>query len=254
MALIGKSVVVAGGSRGIGRAITCELAAAGADVAFFYNSNTAAAEETVAMAVERGGTAYALQCDITEAAAVGRAMTHAAELVGTPKIVAITAGATPPTKGVHDLTESEWRGFVDVDLNGAFNVSQQAVRQFRDGQGGLLIAMSSIAVRMAPALNAAGAAAKAGVEALIRAIAREEARYGTRANTVSVGVTATDMIAPIFEKWGGERTERVLKGIPLRQVGQPEKIAKMVAFLASEDAAYMTGKIIELDGGQHIGG
>lgn len=254
MALIGKSVVVAGGSRGIGRAIVCELVAAGAEVAFFYRSDAAAAEETRALAEMRGGKAHAIPCDITDEATVGEAMAAATGVLGAPKIVVISAGANAPTKRVHDLTAREWRDFLDVDLNGAFNVAHHAVRGFRESGGGLLLAMSSIAVRVAPAMNATGAAAKAGVEALMRAVAREEARHGTRANVVSVGLTETDMTRPIFETWGEERTERVLKSIPLRRVGKPEEIAKTIRFLASEDASYITGKVIEIDGGQHIGG
>lgn len=254
MALIGRSALVTGGSRGIGRAIVLELARQGADVAFLYRSNEAAAAETVERAQTTGRTVIALRCNIVDHKAVAHATQEAAERIGPLAMVVSSAGAAAPVKPLHDLTFTEWQDFLDVDLTGTFNVAHHAIRHFRQHDRGVFIAISSIAVRMAPAKNACGAAAKAGVEALVRSIAREEARNGIRANAVAVGITDTDMLAPLFKEWGEKATERVLASIPLRRTGKPEDVAKAVAFLVSEDASYVTGKILEIDGGQHIGG
>lgn len=255
MALIGKAAFVAGGSRGIGRAIVLELAQRGADVAFLYRSDTDAAEATAAEARDFGSRILPFRCDIANADDVEAAFADAAGEIGPLSMVVTSAGSTGPTKAVRDLTAQEWADFIAIDLNGTYNVIHNAVRHLREGEGGgAVIAISSIASQMVPAKNSCGAAAKAGVEALIRVTAREEARRNIRANAVAVGITDTDIIKPIFEKWGPEATEKVLADIPLQRIGQPGEVAKTVAFLLNEDAAYITGKVIQVDGGQFIGG
>ena len=102
--------------------------------------------------------------------------------------------------------------------------------------------------------NVQGAAAKAGLEAMIRVVAREEGRHGIRANVVSIGLTDTAQTAQAFERWGPERAAKVVAGIPLGRIAKPEEIADMVSFLASEQGGYITGKVIQVDGGQIIAG
>ena len=122
----------------------------------------------------------------------------------------------------------------------------------RKAGGGAIVAISSIAAQMCQPRNVQGAAAKAGLEALVRVVAREEGRRGIRANAVAVGLTDTEMGRVAFAEWGPETTERVIRGIPLRRIGTPEEVARVVCFLAGPDGAYITGKVLQVDGGQII--
>jgi 3-oxoacyl-[acyl-carrier protein] reductase len=114
------------------------------------------------------------------------------------------------------------------------------------------VAISSIAAQMCQPRNVQGAAAKAGLEAIVRVVAREEGRRGIRANAVAVGLTDTEMGRMALAEWGPETAERVIRGIPLRRIGTPEEVARVVCFLAGPDAAYITGKVLQVDGGQII--
>ena len=105
---------------------------------------------------------------------------------------------------------------------------------------------------MCQSRNVQGAAAKAGLEAMVRVVAREEGRRGIRANALAIGLTDTDMGRVAFAEWGPEVTERVIRGIPLRRIGTPEEVARVVCFLAGPDGAYITGKVLQVDGGQII--
>lgn len=253
MKLVGQTAFVSGGSRGIGRAVVLELARLGADVAFVFKSDSAAAAATVAEAQSLGRRVEALQCDVTDAAKVADTFDVVRKTLGAPDMIVASAGATAPTKPVRELTPDEWAAFINTDLNGTYNVIHHAVRNLTE-QSGSIVAISSIAAQMVPPKNSCGAAAKAGVEALIRVVAREEARRNIRANVVSVGITDTDIIKPIFEKWGPDATQRVISQIPLQRIGTPKDVASMVAFLLSEDATYITGKVLQVDGGQFISG
>jgi NAD(P)-dependent dehydrogenase (short-subunit alcohol dehydrogenase family) len=119
---------------------------------------------------------------------------------------------------------------------------------------GVIIAISSIAAQMCQARNSQGAAAKAGLEALIRVVAREEGRHGIRANAISIGLTDTEQAQKAFDEWGDTKTQKIIAGIPLQRIGRPEEIARMAAYLAGEDGSYITGKVIQIDGGQMISG
>lgn len=107
---------------------------------------------------------------------------------------------------------------------------------------------------MVPARNSHGSAAKAGVEALVRVLAREEARNRIRANAVAIGITDTDLFGPVRESWGEKAAKRVIGKIPLQRIGKPEDVAHAVVFLLSDEGAYVTGKVLQVDGGQYIGG
>lgn len=252
--LQGKSALVFGGGRGVGRATVRELARRGADVAFVYRRDVAAADALVQEIRNGGRRCAAIAGDVADAAAVAQAFETARASVGPPTLVVNSAGAAAPTLAVHDLTPAAWGDYLAVDLNGAFNVFHHAVRHLRPLGGGSIVAVSSIASQMVPPRNSCGAAAKAGVEALVRVTAREEGRHGIRANAVAIGITDTDIVKPIFEKWGAEATARVLAAIPLQRIGQPEEVAAMICFLLGEEAAYITGKVMQVDGGQFIGG
>jgi NAD(P)-dependent dehydrogenase (short-subunit alcohol dehydrogenase family) len=248
-----RVVLVAGGSRGIGRATCLAFAALGADVAFLYRSRREEAEQVRAAIAQAGRRALALQVDVSDGPAVAVAVQQVLRELGRLDVVVHAAGAQGLWKSARQLSLEEWRRYMDVDLNGAFHVIHAALGHLHE-HGGVIVALSSIATQMCQARNSLGAAAKSGVEALIRVVAREEGRHGVRANAVSVGLTDTDMAREAFERWGPETAERIVAGIPAGRIGTPEEVANLVTFLASEEGAYITGKVLQIDGGQFIGG
>ncbi len=250
----GRAAFVTGGSRGVGRAIALELAARGADVAIVYKSRRESAEKVAAEIAAHGAKALALQADVGDSAAVAAAFTRACAAFDGIDVLAHSAGAPVVWKPVREQDPRNWADFVRSDLIGAFNVVHAAVGHMHARGRGVIIAISSIAAQMCQSRNSQGAAAKAGVEALIRVIAREEGRYGIRANVISIGLTDTDQAREAFASWGEAATQKVIDGIPLKRIGRPEEIARMAAFLASDDGAYVTGKVIQVDVGQMIAG
>jgi NAD(P)-dependent dehydrogenase (short-subunit alcohol dehydrogenase family) len=250
----GRAAFVTGGSRGVGRAIALEFATRGADVAVVYKARREDAARVAAAIQSHGGKALALQADVGDSAAVADAFARARDAFGGVDIVAHSAGAQVVWSSVRDQDPAAWAEFVRSDLIGAFNVVHAAVRHMHERGRGVVIAISSIAAQMCQPRNSQGAAAKAGVEALIRVVAREEGRYGIRANVISIGLTDTDQARAAFASWGEAATQKVIDGIPLKRIGTPEEIARMAAYLASDDGSYVTGKVIQVDGGQMIAG
>ncbi len=249
----GKRALVTGGSRGIGRAAALELARRGADVAILYRNRDAEAAETEAAIRALGHRALVLKADLADAAGVQAAVAKAAQELGGIEVLVQAAGAMGAWSEAAELSIEEWDRYLAVDLSGAFYVIKAALPHLRKA-GGAVVAISSIAAQMCQARNAQGAVAKAGLEALIRVVAREEGRRNIRANAVAIGLTDTDMGRAAFAEWGPETTERVIRGIPLRRIGTPEEVARVVCFLAGPDGAYITGKVLQVDGGQIIAG
>lgn len=248
----GKKALITGGSRGIGRAVCIELARRGADVAFIYRSRDEEAEETAARVRAHGRQALPLKADLATSAETALAVDRAAAEFGRLDVFVQAAGAMGAWQEIADLPIEDWDRYLAVDLSGAFYAIRATLPHLRKAGGGAIVAISSIAAQMCQARNVQGAAAKAGLEAVIRVVAREEGRRGIRANAVAVGLTDTDMGRVAFAEWGPETTERVIRGIPLRRIGTPEEVARVVCFLAGPDGAYITGKVLQVDGGQII--
>ena len=250
----GRAAFVTGGSRGVGRAIALEFAGRGANVAIVYKSSRESADQVAAEIASHGGRALALQGDVGDCDAITRAFAHALDTFGSIDILAHSAGAPVEWKNVREQDPKTWAAFVRNDLIGTFNIIHAAVRHMHDRGRGVIVAISSIAAQMCQSRNSQGAAAKAGVEALIRVVAREEGHYGIRANVISIGLTDTDQARAAFKSWGDAASQKVIGGIPLGRIARPEEIARMAGYLASEDGSYITGKVIQVDGGQLIAG
>lgn len=250
----GQAAFVTGGSRGVGRAIALELAGRGAATAIVYKSNKDKADEVVKQVTALGAKCIALSADVGNHAAVASAFAEAVQAFGAIDIVAHSAGGQVQWVSVRDQDPKVWSDFIHSDLVGTFNVIREGVRHMHERKRGVIIAISSIAAQMCQPRNSPGAAAKAGVEALIRVVAREEGRHGIRANAIAIGLTDTDQAREAFRMWGEAATQKVIAGIPLQRIARPEEIARMAAYLAGEDGSYVTGKVIQVDGGQMIAG
>jgi 3-oxoacyl-[acyl-carrier protein] reductase len=252
--LAGKRALVTGGSRGVGRAMALEFARQGADVALVYRASDDLAHSVANEISALGRRALAIRADLKDAAAAATAVERTIAELGAVDILAHSAGAQVEWAAVRDLDPGDWGGFVTNDLIGAFNIIQPVLRHMHGRKSGVVIAISSIAAQMCQARNSQGAAAKAGLEALIRVVAREEGRAGIRANAIAIGLTDTDQARQALEQWGPEATAKIIKAIPLGRMARPEEIAGMAAYLAGDQGAYITGKVIQVDGGQIICG
>jgi NAD(P)-dependent dehydrogenase (short-subunit alcohol dehydrogenase family) len=248
-----RCAVVVGGSRGIGRAVCTALAELVSNVAVIYRDNVEAAEGTARMIEEAGATPLLLRADVRDPGAIQASIERVHMQAGAIEILVHAAGGLSSWKSIRELTHQEWVDLIDIDLNGFFNVANSVLKIMHAQKRGSIVAISSIAARSCPPRSAQTAAAKAGLEAMIRIIAREEGKYGIRANAVSVGLTETDMGQDAIRHWGEAMTKRIIDQSALGRIGTPEEIARVVAFLASERAGYVTGRILSVDGGQFIG-
>ncbi len=248
-----QCAVVVGGSRGIGRAVCLALAAPATTIAIIYRGNVEAAETTARMVAERGATPLLLQADVRDHEGMAKAIERARDQAGSVDTLVHAAGGSSAWKTVRELEHGEWTDIIDIDLNGFFNSVNATLKIMHEQRRGTIVAISSIAARACSPRSAQTAAAKAGLEAMIRVIAREEGRYGIRANAVSVGLTDTDMGQEAVKHWGEAMTKRIIGQAALARMGTPEEVANVVAFLASDKAAYVTGRTVVVDGGQFIG-
>ena len=249
-----KVALITGASGGVGRAVAVELAQHGYASALLYRSGVAAVEATAAAVAAVGGKAITIQADLTDPEAVEKAVAATVEAFGHIDVLAHCAGAYTQWKPIRSLTPAEWAEFLNADLSGFFYVLAASVRHMHERKSGAIVAVSSIAAQACQPRGGQAASAKAGLEALVRVVAKEEGRHGIRANGVAIGLTETEMGADAERNWGEEATKRMLAGTPLGRAGKPEEIARVVRFLASDEASYVTGKILQVDGGQIIAG
>lgn len=254
MAEVKPVALITGASGGVGSAVAVALARKGHNLVLTYRSNDAAVERAAELARAEGSDVLVVKADLTDADAVEAAVTQTVETFGTLDVLAHCAGAYSDWKPIRAITPDEWNNFLDADLTGFFYVLSSSVRRMHERKKGVVVAVSSIAAQACQPRGGQAAAAKAGLDALIRVVAKEEGRHGIRANAVSIGLTATEMGADAERNWGEEATKRMVAAIPLGRMGQPEDIANVVAFLASDEASYVTGKVLQVDGGQVIAG
>jgi 3-oxoacyl-[acyl-carrier protein] reductase len=244
--LSGRVAVVTGASRGIGRAVAIALAGQGAKIIVNFQSNEAAAGETVATIGGAGGEAVAMRFNVADAAAVEVAMKEVAATCGGIQILVNNAGVA-----VNALTlggkDADFRRALDVNLGGTFNCTRAALRSLmRAPGGGRIINIASIVGEVGSAGQGFYAAAKAGIIGLTKSWAREYASRGLTVNAVSPGVIATDMTA---SEMPDTRKDEILRAIPLGRFGTPDDVAHAVVFLAGPKAAYITGQVVRVNGG-----
>ncbi len=248
MSLAGKTAVVTGGSRGIGRAICLRLAQMGARVAINYVSRPEAAEETRAQVEVLGGECSLFQFDVADTAGVQDAFQQIAAECGSIDILVCNAGITRDNL-LLKMKEEDWDEVMAVNLKGAFNCIKAGCRPMMKKRWGRIIIITSVVGFAGNAGQANYSAAKAGLVGLTRSSARELASRSITVNCVAPGYIDTEMTSELPDKV----KEKILAEVPLNSLGTPEDIAAAVAYLASDEARYVTGQAIHVNGGMFMG-
>lgn len=244
MKLENKVALVTGASRGIGKAIAKALAAEGAAVIVNYNGSEKKAEETVAEIEAAGGKAFAIRCNVADFSACKEMLDGIIEQHGRLDILVNNAGITRDGL-LMKMSEEDFDLVVSTNLKGAFNCVRHAARQMIKQRGGRIISISSVSGVLGNAGQANYSASKAGIIGLTKAAARELASRGITVNAIAPGFIVTEMTDVLSDSVKKSVTET----IPMKTFGQPEDVAQSVLFLASEEARYITGQVICVDGG-----
>ena len=244
MLLEGKVALVTGASRGIGKAIALLLAENGADVAVNFAGSTAAAEAVAAEIEKMGRKAILVQGDVSQTEVCAEMVDKVVKELGHIDILVNNAGITRDTLLLR-MKEEDWDVVLNTNLQGVFNCTKAAVKYMAKQRSGSIVNISSVVALMGNAGQANYAAAKAGILGFTRSVAKEMAARGIRVNAVTPGFIKTDMTSVLSEKV----VAAMEASIPLARLGEPEDIAKAVLFLVSDNAAYITGQTLHVDGG-----
>lgn len=242
--LEGKVAVVTGAGRGIGRAVALKLAAEGAVVVVNYNGSATRAEDVVNEITGQGGTAVAIQCNVSDYESVAAMMKNVVDTYGKIDILVNNAGITRDNL-LMKMSEEEFDAVIDTNLKGVFNCMKHVARQMIKQRNGRIINISSVSGVLGNAGQANYCAAKAGVIGITKSFAREAASRGITVNAVAPGFIETEMTEVLSDSVKAGATEQ----IPMKHFGTAENIADAVAFLASDQAAYITGQVLCVDGG-----
>jgi 3-oxoacyl-[acyl-carrier protein] reductase len=236
-----RPAIVTGASKGIGRAISIELARCGYHPIINYRSDKAGAVETLKMVTEQGGGGEIMAFDVTDFDAVQAAVGRVIAEHGTIDALVHNAGITADELFVM-MTRDKWHTVIDTSLNGFFNITRPVLEKMVVQKKGAVVSIASVSALMVNRGQANYAAAKAGLIAASRTVAAEVGRLGVRVNVVAPGLIDTEMIKDFPFK-------NIKSLIPMARIGQPEEIARVVRFLCSDDASYVTGQVIAVNGG-----
>ena len=244
MTLEGKVALVTGGSQGIGAAIAKKLASEGADIAILYVGNPAPAEETVAAIEAMGRRVVCKVCDVSNYEETQAAVKDVMAQLGGVDILVNNAGITRD-KVLLAMSEADWDAVLDVNLKGAFHFIRHTYSGFLRQRAGRIVNISSVVGLMGNAGQGNYSSAKAGLVGLTKSVAKELASRNVTCNAIAPGFIETDMTADLADKVKDE----MMKQIPLKRFGQAEDVANAAAFLVSDEAAYITGQVLHVDGG-----
>jgi 3-oxoacyl-[acyl-carrier protein] reductase len=248
MRLKDQVAVVTGGSRGIGRAIVQAFAAEGARVAFVYRGSQLAAESLTQEVKLAGGSARALQCDVTDLDAALKCVAQAEKELGPVRILVNNAGIIKDDLFVR-MEPAAWDAVLKTNLGGTYNFCRAVAFNMMRARQGRIINVSSVAAEHTNAGQTNYAASKGAINAFTRALAVELASRGVTVNAIAPGFIETEMTEAVRNKAG----DVIKKMIPMRRLGKPEDIARVAVFLAGVEASYITGQVITVDGGLSLG-
>ena len=233
--------IVTGGTKGIGRSIALELARSGYAVVVNYHSDDTAAAETVRILEQEGDSGKAMKFDVTDALASESAVAEIADRFGRIDVLVNNAGVIADDLFVM-MPEKSWDAVIQTTLKGFFNMTKPVLKKMIAAKRGAVVSISSVSSLVGNRGQANYSAAKAGLNAANRSIATEVARLGIRLNVVAPGLIDTEMIKDL-------PLDNVKQMIPMARIGRPEEVARVVRFLCSEDASYITGQVISVNGG-----
>ena len=243
----GRAAIVTGGSRGIGRAIVKELAERGANVAFSFSKNKELADQLAAEIEAAGRRALAFQADVTDAVAAEKMVRSVKSELGSVDYLVNNAGITRD-KLIMMMSEDDWDAVLDTNLKGVFNVTKPAVSLMVRQRRGAILNIASISGVVGMAGQTNYSASKAGLIGFTRALAKEIARRSITVNALALGLIETDMTVALADEY----KQKMLEQIPLGRYGTVEEVARIAVFLLSDDARYITGQVIQADGGLAI--